>query len=131
MQHDDDNKPFIRLTEDEVRRAEETALDARAVAQERFSRYARPDEREQIGLEINPETAEVFFVYAEVDDPYNDEPDFLPKYRCIGREYFAVDPKAGVAVAFRDLPGATLKALQTKRDRANREGWRRIFKISE
>lgn len=41
----DDNKPFIRLTEDQIRRAEKAALNARAVAHERFSRYARPEER--------------------------------------------------------------------------------------
>lgn len=130
MEHDD-NKPFIRLTEDQIRRAEEAALDARAVAEERVSRYARPEERQQVGLEINPASAEVFFVYGETDDPYNDEPDFLPKYRSIGRVYFAVDPKVGVAVAFRDLPDATLESLRTKQNEAHREGWRKISEMLE
>lgn len=77
---------------------------------------------------MDPETALVFFVHAETDDPYNGEPKFLPEHRCIGREYFAVDPKVSVAVAFRDLPDATLRK---KRHSAYREGWRRIVETEE
>ena len=69
----------------------------------------------------------VFFIYAETMDPYGDDPDLPDEYRQIGREYFAVDPSEGVAVSIRDLPEATQRALATKRDAANAEGWRRLL----
>lgn len=42
----------IRLTEEEIRRAIQAGLDSAAVAAESFTRYARPDERAEVGRRI-------------------------------------------------------------------------------
>ena len=64
--------PLVQLSDEEIVRANNAALDTRALAQERIRRFARPDERREVGLRINPESAHVFFTYAQVIDPYGD-----------------------------------------------------------
>ena len=83
----------------------------KAVA-EVVARYAEPDERRDVGLRIDPETAVVFSYYAPVLDPYHDGVELAAHARVIGRQFFAVDPIEGVAVSFMDLPDATIRALR-------------------
>jgi hypothetical protein len=72
--------------------------------------------RKEAGLKIDPETAEVFWCYADVADPYGVKGDLIPEeYRgCIGRDSFARSPGSDVWVWFGDLPDATRNALWEK-----------------
>jgi hypothetical protein len=115
------------LSDGEVERAARAGLDIHANASEQFARVARPDEREQVGRRIDPSTARVFFLYAQTMDPYGDNPDLPEELQQVGREYFAVDPTEGIAVALHDLPEETRQALADKRRLADREGWRRLL----
>jgi hypothetical protein len=45
--------------------------------------------RKTVGLQIDPETAEVEWIYAQTLDPYGDYPDLPEECQCVGREYFA------------------------------------------
>jgi hypothetical protein len=112
---------WMTLSWQEVDSALQAALDNRGAADEWVTRYARPDEREEIGRRIDPETARVFFIYAQMLDPYGDA-EVPEECRCAGRAYFAVDPSEGVAVEWGDLPEATSRALEAKRAAADREG---------
>lgn len=60
----------IELSEDDLKQAVRAGLDARGIADEQITRYARPEEREDVGRRIDPSTAHVFFVYAQTMDPY-------------------------------------------------------------
>jgi hypothetical protein len=85
-------------------------------------RYAEPAERTAVGARIDPATAEVWFVYGQVLDPYGD--GGVPyEYECVGRMFFAADPVEEIAVSFYDLPQATVDAFGGKRDAVDREGW--------
>jgi hypothetical protein len=70
---------------------------------------AEVERRRQIGLTIDPATAETTFWWADVFDPYHilDE-----QYHggCVGRERFARNP-GGEWVDINDLPEPTRKAL--------------------
>ena len=68
--------------------------------------------RREAALQIDPETAEVMWTYANICDPYGIYPD-CPE-ECIGRLYFARPPGSDVWVDFNDLPDATVKALEEK-----------------
>src|SRR5688500_2453743 len=116
----------IHLSEQEVERAIQAAHDNLAHAQEQFRRYARPDERFAVGLRIDPENANVFFLYGQASDAYG-ELDRLPEERCWGRRFFAVDPDDGVAVSFRDLPAETRDALAEKQRAADAQGWESLL----
>jgi hypothetical protein len=70
--------------------------------------------RKEAGLQIDPETAEVFWTYGEVLDPYGVHPDLPEECQCIGRNYFARSPGSSVWVWSGDLPKATLAALWEK-----------------
>jgi hypothetical protein len=94
-------------------------------------RYAAPQERTAVGARIDPATAEVWFLYGQVLDPYGDgEIDPESEAYCVGRVWFACDPSEQVAVSFDDLPDATRDALDDKRQTADREGWALIFAAS-
>jgi hypothetical protein len=67
--------------------------------------------RREAALLIDPETAEVSWIFAEVGDPYGVYPKPPEGYSCIGRSYFARSPGSEVWVSFYDLPEATNKAL--------------------
>lgn len=123
----EDNVTRIELSEDELERAASAASDTHAIAGEQFRRFARPDEREQVGRRIDPAKAHVFFVHAQTLDPYGDDPELPEEMQQVGREYFAVDPTEGIAVALFDLPGETRDALDDKRRLAEAEGWRRLL----
>ena len=113
----EDNPNQVELSEEDLERAVRAGLDARAAANELFSQFARPDERVQMGHRIDPATARVFFLYAKTMDPYGDDPDLPEEMQQVGREYFAVDPANGIAVALFDLPDETRDALEEKRPR--------------
>src|SRR5262245_35172944 len=78
-----------------------------------FTRYAEPDERKAVGERIDPGTAGVFFRYADILDPYDDDPD-PERETNVGRMWFAFDPVEGVAVWTYDLPSAALAALRRR-----------------
>ena len=113
----------VRLTEEQIEHAAQFAADNLARSQEMTKRVARSEERKAVGSRVNPDTAEVFFVYAEVLDPYGDL-QLEDDEHCVGREYFAVDPDEGVAVSFDDLPADTREALQEKQNAESARGWR-------
>jgi hypothetical protein len=70
-------------------------------------------DRVREGLEIDPETAEVDWVYARTLDPYGIYPDLPEELQQVGREYFA-RRRDGTWVCFDDLPAATRDALWQK-----------------
>lgn len=70
--------------------------------------------RKRAGLKIDPETADVMWVWGEVDDPYGMYPEPSGWFRCIGRNYFARSPGSDIWVEFGDLPEATADALDQK-----------------
>jgi hypothetical protein len=70
--------------------------------------------RREVGRHIDPETAEVDGVYAEVCNPYGDKLDLPDELQCVGRDYFARSPGSKVWIWFHDLPGATADRLWKK-----------------
>jgi hypothetical protein len=67
--------------------------------------------RKETGLKIDPETAEVEWIYAQTLDPYGIHPELPEEFQQIGRAYFARSPGSAVWVWFGDLPEATRDAL--------------------
>ena len=67
--------------------------------------------RKEAGLQIDPQTAEVFWKYGYTIDPYAVYPDLTDEERQIGRIYFARSPESDIWVEFGDLPDATREAL--------------------
>jgi hypothetical protein len=67
--------------------------------------------RTAVGLQIDPETAEVFWHYAQTLDPYGDYRDLPEECQQVGRAYFARSPGSDVWIEFSDLPERTRKAL--------------------
>jgi hypothetical protein len=70
--------------------------------------------RKEAGQQIDPETAEVEWWYAQVLDPYGVRPEIPEEGRQIGRAYFARSPGSDVWVWFDDLPDAVREALWEK-----------------
>jgi hypothetical protein len=70
--------------------------------------------RKEAGLKIDPETAEVEWIYAHTLDPYGVYPELPEECQQVGREYFARSPGSDVWVDFGDLPEATRDALWKK-----------------
>ena len=70
--------------------------------------------RKEAGLHIDPDTAEVMWLYAQTLDPYGIDPDLPEELKQIGREYFARSPASDVWVSFYDIPDATRDALWEK-----------------
>ena len=73
--------------------------------------------RKEAGLKIDPETAEVMWIYAQTLDPYGVCPDLPEECQQIGREYFARSPGSDIWVEFGDLPGPTRDALWKRHSR--------------
>ena len=71
--------------------------------------------RKEAGLKIDPETAEVTWIYAEECDPYGVHPDLPAEWSCVSRAQFARSPGSDVWVNFGDLPAATRDALWERR----------------
>jgi hypothetical protein len=74
--------------------------------------------RKEARSKIDPETAEVKFIYA-LTDPYGVGRDIPDESRCSGREYFARSPGRDIWVHFHDLPKATHDALWKKMERGD------------
>ena len=70
--------------------------------------------RKEAGLKINPETAEVCWIYAQTGDPYGVSPDLPEDCRQVGRAYFARATGSDIWVNFGDLPDETREALWEK-----------------
>jgi hypothetical protein len=71
--------------------------------------------RREAALQIDPETAQVMWTYADVSNPYGIYPR-CPEMECIGRVWFARPSGSDVWVCFYDLPDATVKALMEKQE---------------
>jgi hypothetical protein len=65
------------------------------------------------GREINPETAEVKWWYAQTLDHYGVH-DLPEEYQQVGREYFACALGTNLWISFADLPETTRDALWKK-----------------
>jgi hypothetical protein len=70
--------------------------------------------RKEAALHIDPETAEVDWIYAQTLDPYGVHPELPEECQIVGREYFARSPSSDVWVWFGDLSKATREALWGK-----------------
>jgi hypothetical protein len=70
--------------------------------------------RKEAGLTIDPETAEVCWIYAQTGDPYGVYPDLPEECRQVGRAYFARGPGSDIWVNFGDLSDETRDALWEK-----------------
>jgi hypothetical protein len=73
--------------------------------------------RQQAALAINPDTAEVAWVYGLTLDCYGVHPDLPEELQQVGREYFARSAGSETWVSFGDLPEATREALWQKHHR--------------
>jgi len=74
--------------------------------------------RKEAGLKIDPETAEVAWIYAQTLDPYGVHEDLPEEYDCVGREYFARAPGSDIWVCFGDLPNEIRERLWERHGRA-------------
>jgi hypothetical protein len=69
---------------------------------------------EEAGRHIDPQTAEVYFHWGYICDPYGLGFDIPEEAQCVGRLYFARAPGSDVWVSFYDLPDAIRDALWEK-----------------
>jgi len=67
--------------------------------------------RKAVGRQIDPETAEVCWRYAQICDPYGDGFDIPEELQQVGREYFARVPGSSLWIWFGDLPRKAQMAL--------------------
>src|SRR5262245_38175202 len=70
-----------------------------------YDRFVK--ERLEAGQKIDPDTAEVYWEYVQMADPYG-VLDLPPEH--IGRGYFARAPGSDLWIEFGDLPEATREA---------------------
>lgn len=70
-------------------------------------RFATRDERAEVAMSINPETAAVFYQTRGID-PYA---EWTQEGDVFSKCWFAVDPKEGVAVALEDIDMDGMMAL--------------------
>ena len=66
--------------------------------------------RKEAALRIDPETAEVEWIYADIGDPYGVH-NLPEEGLCVGRAYFARSPESDIWVCFDDLPEMVRDAL--------------------
>jgi hypothetical protein len=67
--------------------------------------------RKKAGKEIDPDTAEVKWWYAQTVDPYGVNPDLPDECWQVGREFFACAPGSNIWVRFGDLTEEARAAL--------------------
>ncbi len=67
--------------------------------------------RKEEGRKIDPNTAEVWWNWADTSDPYCVYPHPPGEYQCVGRVYFARSPGSDIWVLFSDLPDETERRL--------------------
>jgi hypothetical protein len=110
--------PYSEHVYDAARNVVESYKDAEAVDSYRLTDLeeykAERERRREIGLTIDPATAETMFWYADMIDPYDILDPKKYNENCCGRVRAARNP-GGQWVAFEDLPEATCEALW-KRD---------------
>ena len=84
--------------------------------------------RQEAGLKIDPETAEVEWTYAQTLDPYGVYP-LLPEEYCVGREYFARSPGSDVWVCLETCPtqSKVRYGKSTSRSWPFQQDFRRLF----
>jgi hypothetical protein len=70
--------------------------------------------RKEAGLKIDPETAEVWWNWGQIMDPYGIHPNLPHELDQIGRLYFARSPGSDICVSFYDLPDDVCEALWKK-----------------
>src|SRR5215467_9325105 len=73
--------------------------------------------RKEAALHIDPQTAEVYFHWGYILDPYGLGFDIPEEAQCVGRLYFARASGSEMWVSFYDLPAAIRDALWEKIDR--------------
>jgi hypothetical protein len=100
------------MTINEASRGGTTTADDKRLAVEKWLATRR-----EAGLRIDPESAEVDWIYANTLDPYGVYPDLPEEYQQVGREYFARSPGSDVWVCFGDLPTATRETLWNRHSR--------------
>jgi hypothetical protein len=126
----------VVLTDEELERAARLAArSARVAARVQFGRLSGGDdrglaqwlaERKAWALRINPQTAQIAWIYAHTLDPYGIEPELPAELQQVGREYFARDPHCDVWVSFHDLPDGVREALWNRiEDDQKRNGSKR------
>jgi hypothetical protein len=118
---------WITLTEGEMEHLAAVAREKAHWLDTQVNRFASRAERSVVGRRLNPSTAQVFFIYAQVVDPYGECDDLPPEADCVGREWFAMDPVERIAVHADDIPEETWILLDQKRRAANAEGWRKLL----
>jgi hypothetical protein len=89
-----------------------------AKAKERVAREARIKERNAAGVRIDSLTAQVWWTYAQILDPYGDG-GLTEEEDCVGRVWFAMDPIERIPVCHYDLPEATWQAIQERGNSIN------------
>ena len=67
--------------------------------------------RKEEGRKIDPDIAEVTWIYAQTLDPYGVYPDLPEECQQVGRGYFARSPGSDIWVSFYDLPDETERRL--------------------
>jgi hypothetical protein len=72
--------------------------------------------RKEAGLRIDPATAEIYWCWGQVMDPYGVGANLPEECWQVGRVWFARSPGGGVWVSFHDLPEATVAALWKRID---------------
>jgi hypothetical protein len=72
--------------------------------------------RREVGLKIDPATAEVSFHWTDTGDPYGIHARSPGEDYCVGRSYFARSPGSDIWVEFGDLPDETRDKLWNKID---------------
>ena len=73
--------------------------------------------REQAAKHIDPDTAEVYWEYGQVMDPYGIDAELPDELQGVERIYFARSPESEIWVCFDDLPEAVCSALWEKHKR--------------
>ena len=93
-----------------LRRTKMTEIDARKTVDE-LTLEQWLQMRKEEGRKIDPETAEVWFTWAQTLDPYGVYPDLPEECQQVGRAYFARSPGSDIPVSFYDLPDETRRRL--------------------
>jgi hypothetical protein len=70
--------------------------------------------REEAGLKIDPETAEVDWTYAQTLDPYGVNQDLPEECWQIGREYFTRSPASDIWVARANAAEGQIESMDTR-----------------
>lgn len=74
--------------------------------------------RKEAGSKIDPATAEVYWHWGQVLDPYGIH-ELRSEESCVGRQYFARSPGSDIWVSFYDLPDTTRDAIKERQANAS------------